>query len=156
MEINSSQYVPCDTSCIGEWPSCPQDPQLALAYVPYQKADKVYRPKDALRQGTIFPELYMPYMEVPSTNLHDEDSLLYALMAHDFTLIDCELYLDTHPNDTRALKLYKECKQKRDTIRQMYVEEFGPLVHDDALTDDCSWTWVCSPWPWEYNANRSV
>ena len=118
MEINSSQYVPCDTSCIGEWPSCPQDPQLALAYVPYQKADKVYRPKDALRQGTIFPELYMPYMEVPSENLHDEDSLLYELMAHDFTLIDCELYLDTHPNDTRALKLYKECKQKRDTIRQ--------------------------------------
>jgi len=155
MKTNSNQFIPCDTSCIGHWDSCPQDLQLAFAYVPYQKADKIYKPKDALKQGTIFPELYMPYIEVPST-LYDENSLLYGLMAYDFTLVETSLYLDTHPNDTRALKLYKEVKQKRDVLKKSYEETFGPLTQCQAITNDCSWTWVCSPWQWEYNANRSV
>ncbi len=35
--------------------------KLAHAYVPYQMMDKVYSLEEALRRGTLFPELYMPY-----------------------------------------------------------------------------------------------
>lgn len=37
--------------------------QLARAYVPFQRINQVYSPSEALRKGTLFPELYMPYDE---------------------------------------------------------------------------------------------
>lgn len=39
----------------------PRDPMLANSYVPYQTLEEVYCPDTALKQGTIFPELDMPY-----------------------------------------------------------------------------------------------
>ena len=39
----------------------PRDPMLANSYVPYQTLNEVYCPDVALEQGTIFPELDMPY-----------------------------------------------------------------------------------------------
>ncbi|MCR1898738.1 spore coat associated protein CotJA [Irregularibacter muris] len=36
-------------------------PELARAYVPYQCYTKAYPPMEALRKGTLFPELYRPY-----------------------------------------------------------------------------------------------
>ncbi|WP_082759901.1 spore coat associated protein CotJA [Abyssisolibacter fermentans] len=39
----------------------PYEYKLARAYVPFQKLDKIYSPKQALCKGTLFPELYMPY-----------------------------------------------------------------------------------------------
>ncbi|WP_041701795.1 spore coat associated protein CotJA [Gottschalkia acidurici] len=35
--------------------------KLAHAYVPFQTMDKVYCPEDALKRGTLFPELHLPY-----------------------------------------------------------------------------------------------
>ncbi|NLY76667.1 MAG: spore coat associated protein CotJA [Tissierellia bacterium] len=36
---------------------------LARAYVPFQRLNQIYSPSEALRKGTLFPELYMPYDE---------------------------------------------------------------------------------------------
>lgn len=35
--------------------------RLAHAYVPFQVLGEVYCPAEALRKGTLFPKLYMPY-----------------------------------------------------------------------------------------------
>lgn len=35
---------------------------LARAYIPFQIMDKVYSPREALKKGTLFPELYRPYV----------------------------------------------------------------------------------------------
>ncbi len=35
--------------------------RLARAYVPFQIMNQVFSPDEALRKGTLFPELYMPY-----------------------------------------------------------------------------------------------
>lgn len=35
--------------------------RLAAAYVPYQKLCSVFSPMEALKHGTVFPELYSPY-----------------------------------------------------------------------------------------------
>lgn len=40
----------------------PSDPVVAMAYVPWQQLEEVYEPEVALRHGTIFPELYKPFM----------------------------------------------------------------------------------------------
>ena len=34
---------------------------LARAYVPFQIINQVYSPSEALKRGTLFPELYRPY-----------------------------------------------------------------------------------------------
>lgn len=35
--------------------------KLAHAYVPFQQFSDSYPPAEALRRGTLFPELWMPY-----------------------------------------------------------------------------------------------
>lgn len=35
--------------------------RLAAAYVPYQKLCNVFSPIEALKHGTVFPELFSPY-----------------------------------------------------------------------------------------------
>lgn len=37
------------------------DLRLAHAYVPFQYYSRNYSPGEALRRGTLYPELYMPY-----------------------------------------------------------------------------------------------
>jgi hypothetical protein len=38
-----------------------RDVRLAAAYVPYQNICTLFSPIEALRRGTVFPELYSPY-----------------------------------------------------------------------------------------------
>ena len=39
---------------------------------------------------------------------NDRVTLLRRLQICEFTLVECNLYLDTHPNDAEALKYYKK------------------------------------------------
>lgn len=38
--------------------------KLAEAYVPYHVLQKIYEPMKGLMKGTIFPELYQPYVKM--------------------------------------------------------------------------------------------
>ncbi|NLU51467.1 MAG: spore coat associated protein CotJA [Clostridiaceae bacterium] len=38
-------------------PVMPVSPRLAEAYVPYQIYNKIFTPQEALKKGTVFPEL---------------------------------------------------------------------------------------------------
>ncbi|HSH35731.1 spore coat associated protein CotJA [Schnuerera sp.] len=38
-----------------------KEKQLARVYIPFQIMNQVYSPSEALKKGTLFPELYMPY-----------------------------------------------------------------------------------------------
>jgi len=42
-------------------PICAERSRLARAYVPMQKIGHMFCPETALRNGTVFPELFMPY-----------------------------------------------------------------------------------------------
>ncbi len=35
--------------------------ELAQAYVPFQKLNRIFGPEESLSKGTIFPDLYKPY-----------------------------------------------------------------------------------------------
>lgn len=47
-----------------EIPAMGPEFKLAEAYVPYQVFQKVYEPIKGLMKGTIFPELYRPYVRM--------------------------------------------------------------------------------------------
>ena len=53
---------------------CPQSlycsvSELAQACVPYQQYTASYPPEEALEKGTMFPELYRPYMPHAEKNM---------------------------------------------------------------------------------------
>lgn len=74
--------------------------------------------------------------------------LLNEVMAADFTLVDLNLYLNTHPCDQRAVMIFTNCVQKAKYLRDCYERMYGPLTASDANT--CPWPWIKSPWPWEW------
>ena len=64
----------------------------------------------------------------------------------DFAIIELGLYLDTHPDDQRALCMHREyCKQVKD-LKDKYQKMYGPLT----IFYPCNkWRWLEQPWPWE-------
>ena len=55
MELN--EFVGMENPCIENI----EDMPIAMAYVPWQQWGKIYEPKEALKRGTIFKELDLPF-----------------------------------------------------------------------------------------------
>jgi hypothetical protein len=54
--LTGPNYPPAPTGAPGP------ELELARAYIPYQKYTSTYSPREALEKGTLFPELYRPYL----------------------------------------------------------------------------------------------
>lgn len=63
-----------------------------------------------------------------------------------FAIIELGLYLDTHPDDQRAICMHREyCKQVKD-LKDKYQKVYGPLT---AFYPCNKWRWLEEPWSWE-------
>ena len=110
---------------------------------------KIYDPSEAFKKGNLFPKLYDDYKsyspQMPKVSNARESALL-EIQILDFSINDLNLYLDLHPEDTYAYKLFKdyvkECKKKKENYTRIY----GPLTLDD-LSEEYEWS--KSVWPWE-------
>ncbi|MDD6275488.1 MAG: spore coat protein CotJB [Clostridia bacterium] len=76
--------------------------------------------------------------------------LLNQLDAVQFAMWELHLYLDTHPGDIGALKLYKKYEEKNQKLTEEYEENFGPLFSNA----DPGVSWLKNPWPWDLGGNR--
>lgn len=81
---------------------------------------------------------------------HSREQLLNTINEVSFAVDDMKLYLDTHPEDEKALAFFKEKVRIRNEVLKKYAAEYGPLTIDTG-DDTCSrqWDWVMQPWPWE-------
>lgn len=70
------------------------------------------------------------------------------LMAHDFVLTELGLYLNSHPDDQRALQMHCEIAGKAEELRRRFVKAYGPIVAAENKNSE-NWDWVKGPWPWE-------
>jgi spore coat protein JB len=77
----------------------------------------------------------------------EREILLKRVQVYNFALLDVALFLDTHPNDSAALELYKQYIERRDTAAQEFEEKYGSLTKAGAA--GTRWTWVDGPWPWQ-------
>lgn len=77
--------------------------------------------------------------------------LLVMIMAEEFTAVDLNLYLDTHPDDRKALNDYNETVSKLAELKQQYEKKYGPLTNFGYVSSEYPWRWVEEPWPWEIN-----
>ncbi len=69
------------------------------------------------------------------------------VMAAQFSVIDMNLYLDTHPCDAKALMQFANYARNACLVRNAYERAHGPLTAANA--GGCPWQWVTTPWPWE-------
>jgi spore coat protein JB len=76
------------------------------------------------------------------TDLGDE------LAAVRFALIDLSLFLDTHPDDREALRLFAEYRDRLALLERRYAATVGPLTTGD-VSGKNGWTWGEGPMPFE-------
>lgn len=126
---------------------------LANPYVPFQLENSaMYDTRKGLIRGTIYPGLDLPFMGMVNQKEKPVNPKT-DLQAMGFAIQELALYLDTHPEDTEALELYRTYQIMNHKAMMEYSEKCGPLNHKMPV-DDKTYTWLCDPWPWEYAANK--
>ena len=78
----------------------------------------------------------------------EQQNMMHRLQVQSFILDDVRLYLDTHPDDKRALEYYEKYRRLKEQTEAEYVRAFGPL-NSFQVNSESRWTWVDTPWPWE-------
>ena len=94
----------------------------------------------------------MPAMTANASMYSDNDcrpsreEMLKNIKCLNFAIIELGLYLDTHPDDEKALCLHRKyCKDYRE-LTDKYQKVYGPL----SIYCPCNkWRWLEEPWPWE-------
>lgn len=86
----------------------------------------MYDPDQALRHGTLFPELWKPLgnRELPVADCPCDEKQSKA-----FALWELRLYLDTHPDDACAMRLLAELHDQ--TPQPNYATTFLPLAQTE-------------------------
>ncbi|MGE5380160.1 MAG: spore coat protein CotJB [Methylocystaceae bacterium] len=85
----------------------------------------------------------------------DRKKLLEEVMAWDFTLIELNLFLDTHPDDRQAMADYNAALKQSAVVRAKYEKDFGPLTAMSPYATNSTFEWIEEPWPWEINFAQS-
>jgi len=72
--------------------------------------------------------------------------MMMKIKGLDFAIIELALYLDTHPDDQKAICLHNEYCNKVKDLKDKYQKVYGPLT----IYYPCNkWRWLEEPWPWE-------
>ena len=114
--------------------------------------EQLLEPYEGLIKGNMFANLYDPYKNYRPKELepnNEREALLYQLMQYKFALIELNLYLDTHPNDSEMVELYNKYLKIEKQMCDKYESMYGPLTTGSNNLNENSWEWINSPWPWE-------
>lgn len=131
----------------------PNPAPLANPYVPYQKEDPPkYEDRRALIRGTLYPGLDLPFHGMVN-NTEKPVTAKSQLQSLGFVLLELALYLDTHPDDEKALEMYRNYQRMYHDNAMRFSENCMPLNHATPVHDK-QYTWLRDPWPWEYAANK--
>ncbi len=80
------------------------------------------------------------------------EQLLRKLQELAFAKVECELYLDAHPECMNALDYYKNVINEYRALAEVYENTVGP-IRQEGVSDD-RWTWVDTPWPWQMDGKE--
>ena len=74
------------------------------------------------------------------------EKMLEEIRCLKFAITDIGEYLNTHPEDRKAICLHREYSQQLRDLSDKYQKIYGPLT----ICFPCnSWRWLEQPWPWE-------
>ena len=76
----------------------------------------------------------------------DRENMIHQIKSYQFAITELALYLDTHPDDERALCLHRKYARELKDLKDKYQKVYGPLT----IEFPCNkWRWLEEPWPWE-------
>ncbi len=78
----------------------------------------------------------------------DQAMQLRRLSSVHFALVELNLFLDTHPHNGEALKMFNSYNAKYQTLLRAYEQQYGPITAMGTM-GNATWDWVKGPWPWE-------
>ena len=134
----------------GSLPGCCAPMVYPYIAMQVQGAER-YDSAEALKSGTLFPGLNLPFHAEMQTRFPDVSAALAELMALDFAIDELGLYLDTHPDDSEALELFHSYIKLSCQGREKYEAMYGPL-DQRYISANGKYTWINNPWPWEGGA----
>lgn len=80
----------------------------------------------------------------------ERENMLMKIKELNFAVVELGLYLDTHPEDQRALCLHRKYAKELKDLKDKYQKVYGPLT----IYFPCNkWRWLEEPWPWEGGMN---
>ena len=83
-----------------------------------------------------------------NSNEQDRSRLQKQLDALNFALLETQLFLDSNPDNRRALRYFEQCREAREKLVAQYEAAYGPLTARGNGKGG-GWQWVMTPWPWE-------
>lgn len=114
--------------------------------------NKFVSPSEGFLRGNMEGLTYIPYknMTYLRPNMSNERQRdLYKLQEMAFAAHDINLYLDTHPNDSNAIRLYNEYNKQEKMLNDAYERKYGPVdLSDNEGLSMTPWAWINEPWPW--------
>lgn len=75
-----------------------------------------------------------------------QEEMLENIKSLNFSVVELALYLDTHPEDQRALCMHRKYTNDLKDLKDKYQRVYGPL---DFYFPCNKWRWIEEPWPWE-------
>jgi spore coat protein JB len=79
----------------------------------------------------------------------DREKLFRKIQEVEFTAVDLNLFLDTHPTCQQALMDYNTVTCELMKLKKMYETHYSPLANYGNSPSQYPWRWVDDPWPWE-------
>lgn len=86
----------------------------------------------------------------------NENSIRRRIYAYDFSILEFELYLDTHPEDKIALEKHRALIAERNNLIKNYEKRFGKYTVNSQQVIGNTWSWINNPWPWEYTEKGDI
>ena len=88
-----------------------------------------------------------------NNTINEKRRMRRRIAAVDFAIWEMTLYLDTHAEDTRAMKTLEQLRNRRAELIGEYEMRFGPYVVTSNDVTGTRWSWIDNPWPWDYQAD---
>jgi len=84
--------------------------------------------------------------ECTCENNDTREEMLKKIKCYNFAIIELALYLNTHPDDEKAICLHNSYSKTLRDLKDKYQKVYGPLT----IFYPCNkWRWLEEPWPWE-------
>lgn len=110
----------------------------------------LYDSYDGYMRGNMFKNLYNEYEDYQPQRLVGEsvkEEKLLELSDTAFAAHDLNLYLDVHPDDEKALKVFNQYRTKANQLMNEYENMYGALNVSSNSLNAYPWKWD-SAFPW--------
>ncbi len=83
--------------------------------------------------------------------MNEKAVLRRKIFETDFALYELVLFLDSHPENKKAMELMARYRKMREELVGDYEKRFGKYIVtlSDVPDDAEHWQWIEGPWPWD-------